>query len=76
MLIRAPVEELRTEFAKKVDFTILNAGEFPADPHTENVTSDTSVAVNFKKQEVTILGSQYAGEMKKGVFGIMHFYMP
>lgn len=25
---------------------------------------------------MTILGSQYAGEMKKGVFGIMHYYMP
>jgi phosphoenolpyruvate carboxykinase (ATP) len=23
-----------------------------------------------------ILGTQYAGEMKKGVFGIMHYIMP
>ena len=27
-------------------------------------------------KELTILGTSYAGEMKKGVFGIMHFYMP
>lgn len=64
------------DFAKGVDFTVLNAGEFPADPKTENVTSETSVAVNFKEKELTILGSQYAGEMKKGVFGVMHYFMP
>jgi len=54
----------------------LNAGEFPADPSTEGVTSETSVNVNFTDHEAVILGTQYAGEMKKGVFGIMHFYMP
>jgi phosphoenolpyruvate carboxykinase (ATP) len=76
MLIRAPLEELRKEFAKGNDFTILNAGEFKADPKTEGVTGETSVNVNFKDKELTILGSGYAGEMKKGVFGIMHYYMP
>lgn len=76
MLIRAPNEELNSEFAKGVDFTILNAGEFNADPKTENVTSETSVNVNFTTKELTILGTQYAGEMKKGVFGVMHYYMP
>jgi phosphoenolpyruvate carboxykinase (ATP) len=25
---------------------------------------------------LTILGTQYAGEMKKGVFGVMHYFMP
>ena len=54
----------------------MNAGEFPADPKTESVTSETSVAVNFKEKELAILGTQYAGEMKKGLFGIMHYYMP
>ena len=54
----------------------MNAGEFYADPTTENVTSPTSVAVNFRDKEMTILGTQYAGEMKKGLFGIMNYYMP
>ena len=76
MLIRAPVDELKTEFANGIDFTIINGGEFIADPKTENVTGETSVAVNFKDKELTILGTSYAGEMKKGVFGIMHYYMP
>ena len=76
MLIRAPLEQLKKDFAKGADFTILNAGEFSADPSTEGVTSDTSVNVNFTEHEAVILGTQYAGEMKKGVFGVMHYYMP
>lgn len=54
----------------------MNAGEFKADPSTEDVESETSVSVNFKERELAILGTQYAGEMKKGLFGIMHYYMP
>lgn len=76
MLIRAPDAQLHSDFEKGIDFTILNAGEFGADPSTEGVTSETSVAVNFRDKELTILGTQYAGEMKKGIFGVMHYYMP
>jgi phosphoenolpyruvate carboxykinase (ATP) len=76
MMIRAPNAKLNKEFALGVDFTIMNAGEFPADAHTENATSDAAVTVNFKAKEYCILGTQYAGEMKKGVFGVMHYLMP
>lgn len=57
MLIRAPNSQLEKDFSQGIDFTVLNAGEFPSDPSTENVTSDTSVAVNFKEKELTILGT-------------------
>lgn len=76
MLIRGPQEQINKDFSKGIDFTILNAGEFVADPTTEGVTGETSVCVNFKDKELAILGTSYAGEMKKGVFGIMHYYMP
>ena len=54
----------------------MNSGEFIADPKTEDINSTTSINVNFKEKEMVILGSQYAGEMKKGIFGVMHYYMP
>lgn len=77
MLIRAPDAEIQSEFAKGgPDFTIFNAGEFVADKTTEAVKDQTSVCVNFRDKELTILGTGYAGEMKKGVFGVMHYYMP
>ena len=74
MLIRPTPGEL-ADFGKP-DYVIYNAGEFPADPHIDGVTSATSVALDFVDREFVILGTQYAGEMKKGVFTIMHYLMP
>lgn len=74
MLIRPTAEELR-DFGEP-DFVIYNAGEFPANPMQESVSSKTSVAISFEKGEFVILGTQYAGEMKKGVFTIMNYLMP
>jgi phosphoenolpyruvate carboxykinase (ATP) len=74
MLIRPTARDL-AEFGTP-DYTIYNAGTFPADPEIEGITSDVSVALNFESRELVILGTQYAGEMKKGVFTIMHYLMP
>ena len=76
MLIRPSPDEIDSAFSKGADFTIINGGEFPADPNNDSVTGETSVAVNLKKGEMAILCTQYAGEMKKGLFGVMHYYMP
>ena len=35
------------------------------------MTSTTSVEINFKRMEMVILGTEYAGEMKKGIFSVM-----
>ncbi len=74
MLIRPTAEEL--ENFGTPDYVIYNAGEADADPSVEGVSSNTSVALNFATREFVILGTQYAGEMKKGVFTIMHYLMP
>ncbi|MGH0035385.1 MAG: phosphoenolpyruvate carboxykinase (ATP) [Myxococcota bacterium] len=74
MLIRPSQEEL-TEFAEP-DYVILNAGEFPADPALPDIGSQTAVSLDLERRELVILGTQYAGEMKKGVFTIMNYLMP
>ena len=74
MLIRPSAEEL-VEFGEP-DYTIYNAGEFPANSYTSHMTSKTSVDVDFEQGEFVILGTEYAGEMKKGVFTIMNYIMP
>jgi len=74
MLIRPTPEEL--ENFGDPDYTIINAGAFSANRFTSGMTSKTSVAVNFARQEFVILGTEYAGEMKKGVFTIMNYLMP
>ena len=74
MLIRPTSQELAT-FGDP-DYVIFNAGEFSANRHTTGMTSKTSVSLHFGRREMVILGTQYAGEMKKGVFTIMHYLMP
>ena len=40
------------------------------------MTSKTSVDLSLERKEVVILGTEYAGEMKKGVFTLMNYLMP
>ncbi|PEN14229.1 phosphoenolpyruvate carboxykinase (ATP) [Longibacter salinarum] len=74
MLIRPEREEL--ENFGEPDFVIYNAGAFPANRQTQHMTSKTSVDVSFEDSEMVILGTEYAGEMKKGIFTVMHYLMP
>jgi phosphoenolpyruvate carboxykinase (ATP) len=74
MLIRPTKEELAS-FGEP-DYTIINAGTFFANRHTAGMTSKTSIDLHFGRREIVILGTEYAGEMKKGVFTVMHYLMP
>ncbi|QGJ69262.1 ATP-utilizing phosphoenolpyruvate carboxykinase [Planctomycetales bacterium 10988] len=74
MLLRPTPEELE-DFGNP-DFIIFNAGRFPANPFTTGMTSRTSIDLSFEKKELVILGTEYAGEMKKGVFTVMNYLMP
>lgn len=73
MLIMPTAAELR-DF--KPDFVIYNAGKFPANKYTKGMTSSTSVCLHFKRSEMVILGTEYAGEMKKGILTLMMYLMP
>ena len=74
MLIRPTAEEL-ADFGKP-GFVVYNAGQEAADESVDGVTSPTSVDLSFADNEACILGTEYAGEMKKGVFTVMHYLMP
>jgi phosphoenolpyruvate carboxykinase (ATP) len=74
MLIRPTDEQLAT-FGDP-DYVVYNAGSFPANRYTTGMTSKTSIDLSFERQEVVILGTEYAGEMKKGIFTVMNYIMP
>lgn len=74
MLIR-PTDEQLADFGAP-DYVVFNAGRFPANLHTTGMTSKTSVDLSFEHREIVILGTEYAGEMKKGVFTVMNYLMP
>lgn len=74
LLIRPTPEELAV--FSEPHFTIYNAGRFPANKYTRKMTSPTSVDISFERGEIVILGTEYAGEMKKAVFTVMNYLMP
>ena len=74
MLIRPDEKELAGY--GEPDYVIFNAGKFPANRYTSEMTSKTSIDLSFRHREFVILGTQYAGEMKKGVFTIINYIMP
>ncbi len=74
MLIRPTPEQL-ADFGEP-DYIIFNAGQAKADPDVPGLTSDTTTALSIEQKEIVILGSEYAGEMKKGIFTVMNYLMP
>jgi len=74
MLVRPTKEEL-ANFGQP-DFTIYNAGAFPANKLTTGMGSTTSIDLNLESKELVILGTEYAGEMKKGVFTLANYLAP
>jgi len=74
MLIRPTAEELAS-FGEP-DAVIFNAGRFPANQRTAGMTSKTSIDLSLESKEMVILGTEYAGEMKKGVFTLMNYFAP
>jgi phosphoenolpyruvate carboxykinase (ATP) len=58
------------------DFVIYNAGAFPANRLTSGMGSTTSIDLSLEDKELVILGTEYAGEMKKGVFTVVNYFAP
>jgi phosphoenolpyruvate carboxykinase (ATP) len=73
-LFRMPPAEDLSGFTP--DFTIVDAPSFRADPERDGVRSGTVILVHLGRQEILIGGTEYAGEMKKGAFGILNYRLP
>jgi phosphoenolpyruvate carboxykinase (ATP) len=57
-------------------FTIINVPSFQADPETEGVRSPTAILLHLKRMEIIIVGTMYAGEIKKSAFTVMNYLLP
>jgi phosphoenolpyruvate carboxykinase (ATP) len=73
LLVRPKVEEL-ADFAP--EYTIINLPSFKADPARHGSVSDTVIAVNLTEKLILIGNTEYSGEMKKGVFGLLNYLLP
>lgn len=57
-------------------FTVIFAPGFQAEPAEDSTNSQTCIAISFKKRLVLIVGTSYAGELKKSVFTVMNYVLP
>jgi len=73
MFIRPADAEL-AEF--EPDYVILHAPNFQADPATDGVRSATAIVVSYTQRLIVIAGSEYGGEIKKSIFGVMNWKLP
>jgi phosphoenolpyruvate carboxykinase (ATP) len=74
MFIDPTAEELANF---KPDFTILNACKAHCEDHEKyGLRSDVFIAFNLKERMQLIGGTWYGGEMKKGIFSMMNYFLP
>ncbi|WP_201981285.1 phosphoenolpyruvate carboxykinase (ATP) [Hymenobacter rubidus] len=58
------------------DFSIICAPGFEADPAVDGTRQPNFAIINFTKKMILIGGTGYAGEMKKGIFGVLNYLLP
>ena len=74
MFIQPTAEELENF---KPDFIVYNASKAKVENYKElGLNSETAVVFNITSREQVILSTWYGGEMKKGMFSMMNYYLP
>jgi phosphoenolpyruvate carboxykinase (ATP) len=73
LFIRPTDEELQKH---DPEFTILCINDFLADPEIDGTRTDVFILIDLTRKIVLIGGTEYAGEMKKSMFGVMNFLLP
>ena len=70
-----PTEEELKNF--EPDFVVYNASKAKVENYKElGLNSETAVVFNITSREQVILNTWYGGEMKKGMFSMMNYYLP
>jgi len=73
LFIRPTLEQLG-DFAP--NFVILDVPSFKADPAIDGTRSETAIVVHLTRLEIIIVGTEYAGEIKKSAFTVMNYLLP
>ena len=74
MFVRPAKQELENF---NPEFTIINASDISNSKYlSHKMNSETFIVFNLKKKIAIIGGTEYAGEMKKGIFSVLHYLLP
>lgn len=60
----------------EADWSIVNAPGFEADPQRDKTRQGNFAILNFSRKILLIGGTGYTGEIKKGIFSALNFYLP
>ena len=67
----------QAEFDQEPDFIVYNASKAKVENFKElGLNSTTAVVFNVTSKEQVILNTWYGGEMKKGMFSMMNYFLP
>ena len=70
-----PTDEELANF--EPDFVVYNASKAKVENYKElGLNSETAAVFNISSREQVILNTWYGGEMKKGMFSMMNYYLP
>ena len=73
MLIRPTADELK---GFKEDYTVIAVPGLKLDPKECGTNSEAAILLCLNKKIILVVGSKYAGEMKKSVFSLMNYLLP
>ena len=74
MFIRPQTE---ADFEQEPDFIVYNASKAKVENYKElGLNSETAVVFNVTSKEQVIINTWYGGEMKKGMFSMMNYFLP
>ena len=57
------------------DWQYINIPGFQANPESDGTRQANFTIINFSKKIILIGGTGYTGEIKKGIFSVLNFYI-
>jgi phosphoenolpyruvate carboxykinase (ATP) len=74
LFLRPSEAELRGPFESGI--TVIDCGALGALPETEGTRSNAFIGIDLERRLILILGTMYAGEIKKSVFTVLNYLLP
>jgi phosphoenolpyruvate carboxykinase (ATP) len=73
-LFRRPTADELAAF--QPEFTVISAPSFQASPERDGTNSEAVIALDLERKQVLIVGTEYAGEIKKSIFTSANYLLP
>ena len=74
LFLRPATGDLRCPF--EPDLTVIDCGALTASPRMDGARSEAFIGIDLARRLVLIVGTMYAGEIKKSVFSVLNYLLP